>query len=225
VIAIVAAHNEADRIGATLAALSQAVEGISVWVADDGSSDGTAGIAKAAGAQVVRGERRVGKGGAMTHAARIALERAEPEEVVLLCDADLGDSAVRLATLVEAVMAGAEGGDADLAVAAFSRRTGGGFGIVVRFARWTIGRHCGFAAKAPLSGQRAMRASQLAGLLPFAPGYGMEIGITIDAVSAGMHVREIELDLSHRATDRNLGGFLHRGRQLFDCVRVYAARG
>jgi hypothetical protein len=52
----------------------------------------------------------------------------------------------------------------------------------------------------------------------------MEIGITIDAARAGHRVAEIELDLSHRATGRTLSGFLHRGRQLVDFVRVYFAR-
>jgi hypothetical protein len=38
--------------------------------------------------------------------------------------------------------------------------------------------------------------------------------MTIDAARAGIPVREIELDLTHRATGRDLGGFVHRGRQL-----------
>jgi glycosyltransferase involved in cell wall biosynthesis len=226
VIAILAAHNEADRIGATLAALGEAFGRISIWVADDGSSDGTAGLAVAAGAQVVRSERRIGKGGAMTRAAHAALATAAPDELVLLCDADLGESAACLEGLAEAVLSGAEsgGGDADLAVAVFSWRAGGGLGIAIRSARWSIDRRCGLATKAPLSGQRALRARSLSQVLPFAAGYGMEVGMTIDAVRAGMRVREIELDLSHRASGRTPAGFAHRGRQLLDVARAYAAR-
>ncbi len=52
VFVIVAAYNEADRIAATLAALGEAFPGASLWVADDGSTDGTATIAEAAGATV-----------------------------------------------------------------------------------------------------------------------------------------------------------------------------
>ncbi|HEU4944213.1 MAG TPA: hypothetical protein VFT10_03540, partial [Solirubrobacterales bacterium] len=60
--------------------------------------------------------------------------------------------------------------------------------------------------------------------LPFAPGYGMEIGMTVDAVRAGYHVGEYELDLSHRSTGRSFRGFLHRGSQLFDFLLAYRAR-
>jgi hypothetical protein len=60
--------------------------------------------------------------------------------------------------------------------------------------------------------------------LPFAAGYGMEIGMTIDAVRAGYRMSEYELDLDHRASGRTLAGFLHRGRQLLDFLAVYARR-
>ncbi len=60
---LVAAYNEADRIAATLAALGSAFPGAEVWVADDGSRDGTAQIARAAGAHVVRSGAVIGKGG------------------------------------------------------------------------------------------------------------------------------------------------------------------
>jgi hypothetical protein len=62
-------------------------------------------------------------------------------------------------------------------------------------------------------------------VLPFAHGFGMELGITIDAVRAGHRVVEIELDLSHRASGRTLAGFAHRAGQLADFVRAYLARG
>jgi hypothetical protein len=61
-------------------------------------------------------------------------------------------------------------------------------------------------------------------VLPFAPGYGMEIGMTVDAVRAGHRVAEIDLPLEHRATGRTLAGFRHRGRQLSDFVSVYRSR-
>jgi glycosyltransferase involved in cell wall biosynthesis len=217
---VVAARNEADRVGETVAALRRSFPGAAIWLADDASTDGTAEAAMATGARVVSRRRPHGKGRNVTAAAEAALSDEPQPQIVLLCDADLGDSAAALATLVDAV----ERGECDLAVAAFGQRVGGGFGIALGFARWAIRRRCGFVAGAPISGQRAMRAETLRATLPFARGYGMEIGMTVDAVRAGCRIREYELDLSHRATGRTLGGFAHRGRQLFDFGHVYVSR-
>ena len=219
---LVAARNEADRIAATVDALSAAFPGGRIVVADDGSDDGTSDLALAHGAEVVSRRRPHGKGGSMTAAAATVepLSEVGGSPTFLLCDGDLGASARELRRLADAV----EGGECDLAIAAFARRLGGGFGIALRFARWTVRSRCGYRAQAALSGQRAMRAEVLRAVFPFAPGYGMEIGITIDAVRSGYAVGEIELDLEHRATGRNLAGFAHRARQLFDFARVWWAR-
>ncbi len=220
---IVAARNEADRIGETLEALRRSFPGATVIVADDASRDGTAELALAGGAELVSRGRPHGKGANVTAAAEAALGHPDAAEgrVFLLCDADLGASAARLGRLVEAV----EAGECDLAVASFSRREGGGFGIALGFARWAIRRRCGIEATAPISGQRAMREAVLRSAMPFAAGYGMEVGMTIDAVRAGAQLREYELDLSHRATSRDAAGFVHRARQLRDFARAYLARG
>jgi glucosyl-3-phosphoglycerate synthase len=177
---------------------------------------------------VVRSERVIGKGGAVTLAAREALGQVRSgagdagggEAIFVLCDGDLGESAGELAALARAVRAG----DADVAVAAFAQRVGGGFGLALAFARWAIRRRCGLATTAPISGQRALAAETLMDVLPFAHGFGMEIGMTIDAVRAGRRVVEIELDLSHRTSGRTLAGFGHRARQLADFVRVHLGR-
>jgi glycosyltransferase involved in cell wall biosynthesis len=218
--AIVAARDEADRIEATVTALREAFPGAAIWVADDASTDGTAEAALAAGAQVVSRGRSHGKGGNVTAAAEAALGAEPPPRLVLLCDGDLGASAARLGPLVEAVRAG----ECDLAVAAFSRRVGGGFGVALGFARRAIRRLCGARTTAPISGQRALRAETLRSCLPLAPGFGMEIGMTVDAVRGGYRLREYELDLEHRSTGRSLAGFLHRGAQLRDFLRVYSSR-
>ena len=47
---IVTARNEAEHIGATLGALALAFPGATLFLADDGSADATAAIARAAGA-------------------------------------------------------------------------------------------------------------------------------------------------------------------------------
>jgi glycosyltransferase involved in cell wall biosynthesis len=221
-IVIICAHDEADRLGATLQAVGTAFPGARVLVADDGSTDGTAQVAAQGGAEVVRSERVIGKGGAANLAADRVLHRAlEPEPpVFVLVDGDLGESAARLTALADVV----RDGRADLAVAVFAARVGGGFGLAVGFAHRAIRRLCGLDTRAPISGQRALSGPAFATVVPFAPRFGMEIGMTVDAVRAGHRLVEIELDLGHRATGRTWRGFRHRGRQLADFVAVYLSR-
>jgi len=215
---VIAAYNEGDRIADTVTALTAAFPGAKIFVADDGSSDDTAARALQAGAEVISSGKLIGKGGAATLGARAAL-LTEPE-LVLLCDGDLAGSAAALGVLLEAV----ERGEGDVAVARFARKVGGGFGFAVGFARWAINNLVGLEFAAPISGQRAIRAEALAQVLPFAPRFGMEIGMTVDATRAGFSVVEVEVDLEHRATGRSWRGFAHRFRQLLDFIAVWFSR-
>ncbi|HEX3267710.1 MAG TPA: glycosyltransferase [Gaiellaceae bacterium] len=198
---LVAARDEEARIERTVRALSGAFPDATIIVADDGSRDGTAAAARLAGARVVS-LPRLGKGQALTLAER----EAAPGRL-LLVDADLdGD----LTLLVEE--------PADLAVAAFAERQGGGLGIAKRIARLLVRARSGFRAREPLSGQRALSSAAREACFPLAPGFGCEVRMTIDAVRAGLEVQELQLPLRHRATGRDSAGFLHRGRQLVEAV-------
>jgi glycosyltransferase involved in cell wall biosynthesis len=221
-IVIVTAHEEADRLADTLGAVASAFPGAHVIVADDGSTDATSQIAADAGADVVRSERAIGKGGAATLAARRVLSRAlEPDPpVFVLVDGDLAESAAQLPALAATVREGR----AALAIAVFAARVGGGFGFAVGFAHRAIRKLTGLDLKAPISGQRALSGPAFAVVVPFAPRFGMEIGMTVDAARAGFRIEEVQLDLTHRATGRTWRGFLHRGRQLLDFLAVYASR-
>ena len=85
VVALVAARDEADSIGATVSALGSLSEVDLVLVVDDSSHDATAEAARAAGASVLRLPTNLGKGGAV----RAGLE-VEPEaDVYLLVDGDV----------------------------------------------------------------------------------------------------------------------------------------
>ena len=191
-----AARDEEAAIGRTIGALRAQFPGAEVIVADDGSRDGTAARAEAAGATVLRLPRR-GKGQALS-----AGERAAPPGSLLLVDADLQGDLTALAP------------GSGLRVARFARREGGGFGIAKRVARALIRLRTGIEVAEPLSGQRALDARARAAVFPLAPGFGAETRMTIDAARAGIRVSEIEVDVTHRATGRDLRGFVHRGRQL-----------
>ena len=200
-VVLIAARDEEARIGATVEALRHAFPEAEVVVADDGSRDSTPAAALRAGAHVVR-LPRLGKGQALSLA-----ERQAPPGALLLGDADLEGE---LTPLLD--------DGADLAIAAFAERQGGGFGIAKRAARMLIRVLGGFEAREPLSGQRALSPAARAACFPLAPGFGCEVRMTIDAVRAGLRVEERELPLRHRATGRDAGGFAHRGRQLLDAV-------
>ncbi len=219
IICIVTAYEEAPRLHATLTALAETFPGARLVVADDHSADGTDAIAEAFdGAELVRAPERLGKGGVATLAAERVREacRGPQPTIVLLCDGDLGDSAGALRALVDAV----EEGRCDLAVAVFASRVGGGFGLAVGYAHRVILELTGLDLQAPISGQRAMRGEVLNAVSPFAPRFGMEIGMTVDTFRAGYHLEEITLPLAHRSTGRSWSGFVHRGRQLRDFVAV-----
>jgi hypothetical protein len=198
---LVAARDEEGSIGDTVRALRAALPEADVLVADDGSRDETAAAAEQAGARVTR-LPRLGKGQALSLA-----EREAGPGPLLLCDADLeGD----LTPLVEA--------GSDLAIAAFTERQGGGFGIAKGAARGLIRALSGFAAREPLSGQRALSPAARAACVPTAPGFGCEVRMTIDAARAQLSIAEVELPLRHRATERDVPGFAHRARQLLDAT-------
>src|SRR5436190_5806494 len=201
VAVLVAARDEEGRIGKTVAALREQFPGAEVIVADDGSRDGTAAEAEQAGARALRLPHR-GKGQALTLA-----ELGAPPGPLVLADADLeGD----LRPLAEA--------DADLAVAVFAERQGGGFGIAKAAARELIRATVGLSTREPLSGQRHLSERARAACFPLAAGFGCEVRMTIDVARADARVEEIDLPLSHAATGRNVRGFAHRARQLVDAV-------
>jgi Glycosyl transferase family 2 len=198
---LVAARDEEQSIGRTIEALRSAFPEAEVLVADDGSLDGTAAAAEEAGAVVLR-LPRLGKGQALS-----AAERAAPPGALLLADADLvGD------------LASLDDHGADLAIAAFEQRSGGGFGIAKGVARRLVELRAGVRQAEPLSGQRFLSFRARRAVFPLAPGFGCEVRMTIDAAHAGLRIREVTLPLSHRATGRDLRGFAHRGRQLLDTL-------
>lgn len=201
---LIAARDEADSIGATVERLRAAHPGATVVVGDDGSRDRTRAVAEAAGARVIA-LPRLGKGQALTLA-----ERSCAPGALLLCDADLRGDLTPLVVALE--------GGTDLAIARFRHRSGGGLGIAKTVARALIQLRTGVRLQEPLSGQRALSESARTEVFPTAAGFGVETRMTIDALDAGLRVEEIELDLTHRATGRDLAGFRHRGRQLVDLL-------
>jgi UDP-N-acetylmuramyl pentapeptide phosphotransferase/UDP-N-acetylglucosamine-1-phosphate transferase len=212
---VIPAYRESAAVGDTVRAARRVAGVAEVIVVDDGSRDGTAEAARAAGAdEVIALPRNRGKGAALS--AGVAAAR---QETVLLLDADLGGSAAGAGPLLEAVRDGPA-----MAVGVPSARGGGGFGLALGLARFTIEVLAGLRARAPLSGQRALPRAVVEHI-GIAPRFGVEVGLTVEAAHAGVPVREVEMRLEHRRTGRTLWGFRHRGRQFRDILCFLVVTG
>ncbi|MFC8501660.1 glycosyltransferase [Pedococcus sp. NPDC057267] len=231
VAAVIPAKDEADRVAATVRAV-RALPGVDlVVVVDDGSSDATAEVAREAGAEVVRHARNRGKAAAMTTGAGwVARHEAVEGRVggsderrpLLFVDADLEDSAANLGVLVTPVLEGAV--DMTIATLPPQRTPGGGRGFVVRLARGGIEELTGFVAAQPLSGMRCLTRAAFDAASPLARGWGVEVGLTVDVLLAGMQVREVPCELHHRVTGTDLRSQLHRAAQYRDVGLALARR-
>jgi hypothetical protein len=227
VVAIVPAKDEAARIAATIGAVRRIPGIAAVIVVDDGSQDATARIAGECRAEVVRHARNQGKAQALTSglgrmAALQRVGRVGAGAAALFVDADLEDSAEALGALVEPVAAG----EADLTIATLPRQrsAGGGRGFVVGLARRGIEELTGWSPVQPLSGMRCLSPAAVAAATPFARGWGVEVGMTIDVLGAGLVVREIPCDVHHRVTGTDWRAQLHRAAQYRDVALALGVR-
>lgn len=97
VLAIVPAFNESRSVADCVRGLREL--GLPVLIVDDGSSDGTAEVARAAGASVLRLDVNLGVGGALRAGLRAA--RSHGYSAIVQSDADGQHSASSVASLLE----------------------------------------------------------------------------------------------------------------------------
>jgi hypothetical protein len=101
---------------------------------------------------------------------------------------------------------------------------GGGRGFVVRLARKGIADLTGFEAVQPLSGMRCITREAFEAATPLARGWGVEVGLTVDVLLAGLRVEEVPCELHHRVSGSDWRGQLHRARQYRDVALALARR-
>jgi glycosyltransferase involved in cell wall biosynthesis len=212
VTVVIPAFNETDRIVDTIKAVKE-IDGIAeIIVINDGSTDDTSEKARGEGVTVIDLNPNRGKGGAMN--ASLPYIKTD---VVAFLDGDLGAAAGEAGKIIRPVVEGV----ADLCIASFPPpRKKGGFGIVKGTAAWAIRKVGKIEVTAPLSGQRAMTLKVLKTVTPFHEGYGVELGMSINALLHGFKLMEVPTTMTHKETGRDLSGFIHRGQQFIDVVRV-----
>lgn len=209
---IIPAFNEERIIKKTIIYLRKELQDHEheIIVVDDGSTDKTAELSKDQGAKVISLKTNHGKGNAMNQGVFHARGK-----IILLADADLGETAKCLTLLLDPILSG----EVDLTIAKFPKaKIRGGFGLVKGLAKYGLFICTGQRYETPLSGQRVLRKEVWEAIDGFRPGWGMEVGMTIDAYHHGFRIVEIPLKLTHRETGRNLAGFLHRGEQFWDIL-------
>ena len=245
VAAVIPCKDEADRIAATVAAVASLPSVGRVVVVDDGSTDDTARVAQAAGAEVVRHPRNRGKAAALESGVRRVREREAAEAMeaaeaaahlddavvqdaawpaaLLFVDGDLQETATNLDVLTTAVL----DGTADMTIATLPAQVsaGGGRGLVVGLARRGIAHLTGFRAVQPLSGMRCLSPAAFAAATPLARGWGVETALTVDVLRAGLTVLEVPCELQHRVSGSDWRGQLHRAGQYRDVWLALVARG
>jgi glycosyltransferase involved in cell wall biosynthesis len=159
-LAIIPAYNEQGAIGAAVADVLEHAPGFDVLVVDDGSTDDTAPIARAAGAHVLRLPFNLGIGGAVQAGYKYALERGY--DVAVQVDGDGQHDARHIAVLLEHLRSHSElgmvtgsrflTGDEELGYRSSMPRRAG-----IRVFAWVLSRVVGRRVTDPTSGFRMVR--------------------------------------------------------------------
>lgn len=204
VVAVIPAYNEEATLGEVIEALRKSPLVDRVVVISDGSTDGTARVAREHGAVCIELSENVGKGGAM----KAGVDFAEADaDVFLFLDADLiGLKPSHVRALLTPVLKG---------------RAGMTVGVFVG-GRWRTDLAQRIAPF--LSGQRAVRREVLEAIPHLeATRYGVETALTRHLRGGGVRVEYVPLPrVTHRTKEEKLGllrGFVERMRMYWDIVR------
>jgi glycosyltransferase involved in cell wall biosynthesis len=197
---IIPALNEEASIGGVLSSLPDWVD--EVIVADNGSSDRTATIARECGATVVAEPHR-GYGSACLR----GIAAARPDGVIVFMDADASDDPADMAALVDPVLQD----ESDLVIG--SRSQGGAqpgamtpqalFGnwLACTLMRWRWGSR--FTDLGPF---RAIRRVSLDQLAMADPDYGWTVEMQIKALKAGIRCSEVSVVYRRRIGVSKISG-------------------
>lgn len=212
---IIPAYNEEDRIVNTLLAVKNIPWIQNIIVMDDGSKDNTFLKASSVqGIEVIRKEVNKGKGATLYEGVEMVIKDAD---IIVFADADLEESAKDIEKLIVPIIEDI----ADVTIAKFpSAKKKGGLGLVKKLAKTGVYINTGHQLDTVLSGQRAFKKEVLQRMDHCYTGYGVELGMTIDILNSGYRIKEVEVNMHHNETGRDFSGFMHRGRQFLQILKV-----
>ncbi len=188
-LVVIPAFDEAPTLGAIV---TEARRSGSVLVVDDGSTDGTSAVAGAAGADVIRLDRRHGKGEALRRGFREGLARGVDRVVTL--DGDGQHDPTEIARLLKAA---AEAPDALIIGGrlgeAGARLMPAGRLAALRVAGFFIDWLTGVFIADTQSGFRVYPAGLLRQVSPRHGGFVLETEMLIRAAAAGWRIVEVPI--------------------------------
>lgn len=216
-VCVVPVYNESDLIVDTVENLKKIDSIDEILVVNDGSQDNTLEVVNTLGVSVINLEKNHGKGYAM----RRAIETLEYDYIAFI-DGDLGETSIQTEKLILPII----NGEADVSIAKFSERstmtnTKGGFGIVKRFAKSGIYFFTKKEIDTSLSGQRVYKKQVIEKMNYIPDRYGIEVAMTIQTINNGFSIIEVPVTMNHRYSQRNLKGFIHRGKQFMDILKTF----
>jgi uncharacterized membrane protein YbhN (UPF0104 family) len=202
VLLFLPAHNEAATVAGVVARVPSAVCGrpVQCLVVDDGSTDSTAQLAAAAGAQVVAMGANRGLGAAVRRGLAEALDRRAA--AVAFCDADGEYDPTELQRLVAPILEGR----ADYVVG--SRFTGTIHHMLARrrLGNRLLTRGLAFVARTPISdGQSGYRALSRTAASAAAIGHDYNYAqvLTLDLLAKGYRYQEVPITYRYRTRGRS----------------------
>lgn len=200
---IIPALNEERAIGSVLAEIPRSLAD-EVIVVDNGSSDRTAEVARAAGVRVVREERR-GYGAACLAGIAALAET----DIVVFMDGDHSDYPEQISRLVGPIIAG----EADLVIGsrARGRREPGALPIQSRLGNWLASQLIRWlfgARYSDLGPFRAISRTALKRLGMRDAGFGWTVEMQVRAAKKRLRVREVPVDYRRRIGKSKISGTL-----------------
>ena len=185
---LIPSYNEARTIGNIVKEVK--AQGLSVYVVDDGSSDGTAAIASGAGAVVIKHEKNMGKGTSLREGFKHILK--DKFEAVIIMDGDNQHEAGSIPDFVRCMRE--EGADMVIGNRMLDTKAMPYLRFSTnRFMSYLLSRICGQRIPDTQCGYRLIKAEVLRAVPLTTDKYEIESELLIGASKAGFKIKSIPI--------------------------------